>query len=577
MGLKLHIHQTHHSIGDFNAAIQYVKDNVPKKGDGLHIFPELYLTGYPLQDLCLQQPFIDSYLVALELLNKWAKNEWKGNGVLLLGGLKYHFKENDLANKIENVVYSLSPGKNLEVIYTKRLLPNYDIFDEKKYFTEGTENIIYEYEGYKIAPLICEDMWPSNHYKVNPTLELYNIAKEPIDVVINFSASPFHVGKLKKRINRGKEISKLINSPFVYVNKVGAEDEILFDGASFVIQNQEMIKLGKMFEKDYLEYEIEKNSELPIKNDNKRTSHTWESLFNPNIEGKELSKLSDEELDSILQAIKFGIQDYAQKCGFNKFLVACSGGIDSALALVLVHLSLKEGQDLEAIYMPSLYSSSQSRELSESLCQNLGVALKHFPIKFIHSSLRTAFTDNLSKPLEGLADENIQSRLRGMLIYTRSNQTNAMVINTSNKSELAVGYSTQYGDSVGAISILGDLFKIEVYQLAQYINHHYGHIIPDEIITRPPTAELRENQVDSQSLPPYEELDPILEGLLSYRLSPSDLVDMGFSIDDVKKVFNLYQKAEYKRYQFCPILKLKSKSFGFGYRVPICKTTREYI
>jgi len=257
--------------------------------------------------------------------------------------------------------------------------------------------------------------------------------------------------------------------------------------------------------------------------------------------------------------------------------VALSGGIDSALVLSLYKLALKSDQFLEAVYMPSKFSSSLSYELSYQLCQNLGIKLYSLPIKFLHSMIKNSFEDCFKESLKGIADENIQSRIRGALIYARSNQIGSLVPNTSNKSELAVGYSTQYGDSVGAIGPLGDLYKTEVYHLASYINEHFGNLIPEQIIQRPPSAELRENQEDSQSLPPYERLDAILEGILSYRFTQTDLIDRGFDEKEVSQVLKLYFSSEYKRKQFAPILKVKPKSFGFGYRVPLCKDFQVYL
>src|SRR5690606_38162249 len=267
----------------------------------------------------------------------------------------------------------------------------------------------------------------------------------------------------------------------------------------------------------------------------------------------------------------FGLREYARKCGFQNYLVAVSGGIDSALVLALAKLALLPGQKLEAIYMPGFFSASESYDYSAQLCENLAIPLRHLPIKFTHSALRNQFMDVFSQELTGLADENIQSRLRGMLLYTRSNQTGAMVINTSNKSEIAVGYSTQYGDSVGAISLLGDLYKSEVYALAHFLNRRHNHVIPSGIIERAPSAELRADQTDLDSLPPYERLDAILEGILSYKMDFKGLVELGHDEKEVSRVIQLLGRSEYKRYQFCPIIKLKSKSFGFGYRIPMSK------
>lgn len=265
-----------------------------------------------------------------------------------------------------------------------------------------------------------------------------------------------------------------------------------------------------------------------------------------------------------------------KKCGFDKISIALSGGIDSAMVLAISHLALNDASRLEAIYMPSKFSETLSRELSEEICEKLGVRLRHFPIKFLHSTVKAQFHQHLNKEVEGLTDENIQSRLRGLLIYARSNQEGSLIINTSNKSELAVGYSTLYGDSVGAISLLGDLYKSQVYQLAKYINKFVDNLIPLGLIDRAPTAELRDNQLDSESLPPYERLDPMLEGLLSGGKSTKDLLQMGFDQEEITKVSSLYTKSEYKRNQFCPIIKLQAKSFGFGDRNPITKKLTQF-
>jgi len=425
-------------------------------------------------------------------------------------------------------------------------------------------------------------MWASNIHHIDPVNEIVaQVKKEKIqlDGVINISASPFYVSKFDQRTNRAKEISHQFGCPFFYVNKVGAEDEILFDGQSFSLIGDEIIGACKRFAADILKQEIPGSIEQ--KEMNSQESLTWEELFNAKLVKKtkvpNLRQLNDDDCQEILEALSFGVQDYAKKNGFTKFSIALSGGMDSALVLAIMRLSLKEGQSLEAIYMPSIHSSPLSHELSLDLCKKLGVPLKSLPIKFLHSAGKNLFTQSFQEPFEGLTDENIQARLRGLLLYTRSNQINSMVVNTSNKSEIAVGYSTQYGDSVGAISMLGDLYKSEVYRLAHYLNKKFNNLIPEQIITRPPTAELRPDQKDEQTLPPYDVLDAILEGILSYRHSKNDLIEMGLPKDDVEKTFNLYRRNEYKRYQFCPIVKISSKSFGFGYRIPLSKDSNFYI
>ena len=574
--MQIHLHQTHHTIADFKGILEHIKNYfTTNQLPGLHLYPELFLCGYPLQDLCLQREFIEKYQSLLHDLDQWSLNSFsQENTHLLLGGLEYDFDPQGLPLHIKNVIYLLSPGQKLKTVYVKQLLPNYDIFDEKKYFTPGTVPAILELNGQKVALLICEDMWPTSSYPVDPVAELQK-CNQPIDLIVNLSASPFHLGKHEKRIERAQEISAALQAPFVYLNRVGGEDEILFDGGSFVAAPEKVISQCSFFREEHVSLLIEKQNSTATAKAGQTSINSWESLFQAQLDYSSsiptLKSHNDYQCELILHAIQFGIQEYASKCGFSNFLVASSGGIDSALVLTIMKLILKKGQTLEAIFMPGFFSASQSFDLSYELAKKLGVRHTTLPIKFFHSAIKNAYRENFGNDLAGLADENIQSRLRGALLYTRSNHQNSMVINTSNKSELAVGYSTLYGDSVGAISMLGDLYKTEIYQLAHFINKKYNHIIPSGIIERPPTAELRENQTDEQSLPPYQRLDAMLEGILSYRMSNSELIKNGFNAQEVEQVYKLYTRSEYKRRQFCPIIKLKAKSFGFGYRVPICK------
>tara|TARA_B100001971_G_scaffold215192_1_gene259797 strand:+ start:48167 stop:49918 length:1752 start_codon:yes stop_codon:yes gene_type:complete len=581
--MQFHIHQTHHQVADFKKIFSDLKQDMQNASEdkklGVHIYPELYLTGYPLQDLCLQKPFINSYQKYLEDLNQFTK-KLKGDFLFLIGGLEYELTESGLPLKIKNVIFQVEPGKELKAIYTKRLLPNYDIFDEQKYFTQGEESCVINYQDHKLALLICEDMWSSSFHNIDPVKDLFETCKgEKISAVINLSASPYYIDKPAKRSQRAQFIAKLFHCPFIYCNRVGSEDEIIFDGASFITNEKEHLLTCHAWKADSQSLEIPQ-SDSPIDEELLPSPpNTWEELFSARIDSDKLSlnELSETTCHEIINALAFGVQEYAQKSGFKKFTIALSGGMDSALVLSIVALSLKEGQSLEAIYMPSQFSSPLSYDLSYELCQNLKINLRTLPIKFLHSSSKNLFESTYDEAFEGLTDENIQSRLRGMLLYTRSNQIGSMVVNTSNKSELAVGYSTQYGDSVGAISLLGDLYKSQVYQLANYINSKFNKLIPEGIITRPPSAELREDQKDTDSLPPYERLDSILEGLLTYRYTKNDLIKMGFETEEVNRVFDLYRKSEFKRYQFCPILKISSKSFGFGYRIPMSKASQFYL
>ncbi len=575
--MQINLHQTHHTIADFNEIFSYLKREEEKGTfeNSINLFPELFLCGYPLQDLLLTKEFIRNYHIFLDDIKTWWKEKKRNNSVLLLGGLDYRI-ENDIPAQIKNVVLELSDHKSLEVIYTKCLLPSYDIFDEAKYYSPGKEASIWTYQDLSFGILICEDMWFSPHYDFNPVEKLHEISKDKsLNGIFNFSASPFHLGKEKSRMTRAKEIStQFSNIPFYYVNRVGSEDEIVFDGASFILKEQSISHKALSFKGDLITDDIQEAKLVDQICEENKSTYSFETLFNTQLcydtNPPKLLKFDDDSARTTLHALHLGIMDYANKIGAKKFLVALSGGIDSALVLTLLGLFKSSDQEVEAVYMPSQFSANLSYEISKKLCDNLGIKLTTQPIKFLHSAIRNSFKENFEE-LDGLADENIQSRIRGALIYARSNQTGSIVINTSNKSELAVGYSTLYGDSVGAISPLGDLYKSEVFELCRYINKSYQDIIPEEVINRPPSAELREDQKDEQSLPPYEVLDAILEGYLSYKYDMKDLIDLGFNVDDVAKVVRLNNLSEYKRAQFCPIIKLKAKSFGFGRRIPITK------
>jgi NAD+ synthase (glutamine-hydrolysing) len=583
--MQIILHQTHHEIGDFEGVFQYLSNNFQnRENKGLHLFPELFLTGYPLQDLSLKKSFIDDYKTLLDDLSLWSEKSLKSKNpndpfMILLGGLDYELNELGLPQKIQNVIYKIVPGKKLEKVAIKQLLPNYDLYEEKKYFSPGVQSSIIDFDGKNIALLICEDMWFSHLHDHDPIKELKQ-KNEFLDLIVNFSASPYYLNKDERRIARAKEISQYLNAPFVYVNRVGAEDEILFDGQSFIVNGDMLIKKLAAFKAEIAEVTLPEYRDSGSQLKFTEETSSWDEIYRHriNLKNNQLIPLSETELAQILDALMFGIYDYAHKSNISKFSIALSGGMDSALVITVLKLVKDKYKEIrnrpievEAVFMPGFFSSSLSYDLSYDLCQNLGFKLTSLPIKFIHSTIRNNYREHFHTDLQGIADENIQSRLRGALIYARSNEFGSMVLNTSNKSELSVGYSTMYGDSVGALSVLGDLYKTEVFEVAKYINKKFHNIIPNDIITRPPSAELRENQEDAQSLPPYEILDPILDGLLSMSFSPLDLVGMGFNQDYVAKVFNLYSKSEYKRRQFCPIIKIKPKSFGFGYRVPICK------
>jgi len=572
--LTLILAQTHQTMADFSSIRQVIIQKVSLQlkettSPRIIILPELALCGYPLKDLCLDQDFIDHYNDHLKKLEDFFLGLSPNENILLLaGGLLY---ENQ---KIYNVIFSFECGKKSQAIYRKMLLPNYDIFDEKKYFTPGVHPGYLKWNDYHLGLQICEDLWgeTKSDAENNPTTLLKKFCDKHsivLDLIINISASPFTHLKFNQRCELAQKASTTLSGAiFCYVNVVGGEDELLFDGRSFIQNKESLLHLSPIFQESWDKLSLKnilKNKHIipkPTKNDFVENTHSY---------FPELRPWTDQECEEVLAALSFGLQEYARKNGMNKFLIALSGGIDSGLVLAITALSLKPGQEIESIYMPGFFSQDLSFKLCTELVKNLNLKLNYLPIRFIHSVARNTFKDIFSQELTGLSDENIQARLRGLLLYTRSNQTGSLVINTSNKSELAVGYSTLYGDSVGALSLIGDLYKTQVYQLVHFIQKKYGAPFPSEMISRAPSAELRENQKDQDSLPPYEELDSILCHLLSGKFSTKNLKELGFQSETILKVKNLYYQSEYKRRQFPPILKVSEKSFGFGHRMPLCK------
>ena len=578
--MKIILHQQDITIGDLTTPRNILKGLSKENSsvETIHLFPEIFLGGYPLQDLVLDKGFIASYQETLLELDQSFKSAKESNQAFIFGGLSYELNEKGLPVKIFNTAYLAEPSKGIKDIYHKKLLPNYDIFDEQKYFTPGTKNSFLEIFGKTFAIIICEDMWHSTQHQVDPVSEIHQqILSDNIslDGIFNISASPFAIEKQEKRKIRVKEISQLLGAPFYYANSLGLQDEILFDGRSLSYNGKDFNEAGLFFP-ETLEVNHEYFGDPKLAKNSLTEKNTWEDLFSPRIcrESKKLLPLSNSSMEEVISAQLLGISSYAKKTGLTKITIALSGGIDSALVLALAWMANKQYAlgGVEAIYMPGQYSSSLSYDLSKKMCEQLKIPFFNFPIKFLHQNLRHSFRENIHQELEGLADENIQSRMRGSILYARSNQQNSLVLNTSNKSELAVGYSTLYGDSVGAISPLGDLFKSEVFQISNFINQSLKtNIIPKEIIERPPTAELRENQKDEDSLPPYERLDFYLEALLSHQVTRDELFQLGFDQEEITRTFQLLKNSEYKRFQFCPIIKVKNKSFGFGRRMPILK------
>jgi NAD+ synthase (glutamine-hydrolysing) len=457
----------------------------------------------------------------------------------------------------------------------KTLLPNYDVFDEYRYFEPAYEWKVMEFKGKKLAVTICEDIWNMGDnplYRVTPMEVL--IQQKP-DVMINLSASPYNYAQDIVRNSLIKAHTVKYSLPMLYCNTVGSQTEIVFDGGSLVYDaNGNKVAEMKYFEEDFQVFQLDELVNKKGASNDPSISVIESAMvffsFADVGKGEDIIQYltNDKNMEEIYQALILGIKDYFRKMGFSKAILGSSGGIDSAVTLALAVAALGK-ENVRAILMPSSYSSSHSVDDAEQLSKNLGNPYDIIPIKNIYDSFLAELAPIFKDLPFSVAEENIQSRTRGNLLMAIANKFGYILLNTSNKSELATGYGTLYGDMAGGLSILGDLYKMQVFALAKYINQRNGNIIPSNIISKPPSAELRPNQKDSDSLPEYDTLDRVLYEYIELRNGPKEIVAKGYDAALVTRVLKLVNTNEYKRNQFCPIIRISSKAFGVGRRVPI--------
>ncbi|UKT64033.1 NAD+ synthase [Pedobacter mucosus] len=540
--MKIALSQLNYHIGNFEANTKKIVSSINSakaKGADLVVFAELAICGYPARDFLESDEFITLCENAAQEIAKHCID------IACILGLP--IKNESLHGKdLHNAAYFIADGK-VSSIVKKALLPTYDVFDEYRYFEPAISFSCIEFKGKKIALTICEDLWNINDnplYVSNPMDDLIN---EQPDLMINIAASPFSYTHDDERIKVLSNNAKKYHLPLFYVNQIGAQTEIIFDGGSLVFDAEGVMKAEmKYFEEDLQVFDL---SEIE------------------NVKNKYPSPLRATDIEQIYEALILGIKDYFQKSGFSKAVLGLSGGIDSAVVCALACKALG-AENVMAVLMPSKFSSDHSVQDALDLVTNIGCMHEIIPIKDAAFAL-----DNLLEPaFKGLpfnlAEENIQARIRGIIVMAMSNKFGYILLNTSNKSECAVGYGTLYGDMCGAIGVIGDVYKTQVFELANYINKE-KELIPINTIVKPPSAELRPDQKDSDSLPEYDVLDKILYQHIELKQGALAIINQGFEEVLVKRILKMVNVAEFKRYQTPPILRVSSKAFGMGRRMPI--------
>ncbi len=538
-------------------------------GADLVVFPELATTGYPPEDLLLRPGFVRA---ARESLDEIARAT---DGLVALVGTPWF--DRDLANAC-----AVCANGSVQAVYRKHFLPNYGVFDEHRYFAEGRDLVVLRLGDASVGITICEDVW-------QPGPPATDLALAGAQLIVNLSASPFHVGKAEEReemlVTRARDTSSYL----AFCNLVGGQDELVFDGHSVVLDDSgEVIARAPGFEEHLLVVDVEPIEAIGRRlRDARRRALDRSREHVPAVELVELPPPGDHEdeiegsvepfepeLEQMRLALTLGLRDYVEKNGFEEVVIGVSGGIDSAVTAALCADALGP-ERVHCVSMPSRFSSEATRSDARAVAESLGCAFREIPIEPVVSAFHDVLAGEIEGGLAGLAAENLQARVRGVLLMALSNTYGWLVVSTGNKSELAVGYSTLYGDMVGGFALLKDVFKTDVYRLAEHLNDRAGRdVIPRSTIERAPSAELRDDQRDSDSIPEYEELDPVLEAYVEEDRSREELV-AEFDPAVVERAVSLVDRAEYKRRQAPPGVKLRPKAFGRDRRTPITNRWRD--
>ncbi|WP_282126492.1 NAD+ synthase [Marinifilum flexuosum] len=544
--MKIALAQLNYHIGNFDSNTEKIISSIEKakqENVDLVVFSELAICGYPPKDLLERKDFIERTQDALQKVAEACTDI-----AAVVGGPSIN--PNTKGKNLYNSAFFISNGK-VESIHNKTLLPNYDIFDEYRYFEPNTEFSLVEYKGKKIAITVCEDLWEkqptdnnfakSELYTISPMEELNKLNP---DFVVNIAASPFSYNQQDLRTNILKSNIERYNLPVVYVNQIGAHTELIFDGDSMVLNSKGDVACRlKYFEEDYQVVDMNE------------------------IEDNAIEIAEVDYIEKIHDALVLGLKDYFDKMGFKQATLGLSGGIDSAVTVVLAERALGK-ENVRVLLMPSEFSSDHSIKDAVDLAENLGIEYEIVNIQEIFSEFQKALKPSFGDLPFNVAEENIQARIRGTLVMGLSNKFGHILLNTSNKSEAAVGYGTLYGDMNGGLSVLGDVYKTDVFKMAWFMNKD-KEIIPVNTIVKPPSAELRPDQKDSDSLPDYDVLDGILYRYIEKNMSSKEIIADGFEKQIVEKAIRLVNMNEYKRFQTPPILRVSSKAFGFGRKIPL--------
>ncbi|HEV2693890.1 MAG TPA: NAD+ synthase [Verrucomicrobiae bacterium] len=563
--MKIGLLQLNSTIGDFAAnreKLLAAYAQAVARGAEFVLAPELFLCGYPPRDLLQRDDFIEANLSAL------VETAHKIGAVPLCVG----FVDRSPDRPGRALRNSAAVLRNGQIVWrtTKSLLPTYDVFDEDRYFEPAKKVEPFIFEGRKLGITICEDIWndedfwPDRLYRHDPVKDLISQGAE---MILNLSASPWCDGKERTRLDMLRRVARDEKIPLAQVNSIGANDELIFDGHSVALDARgDVLALGQGFVEDILVVELEPQSGKPL---------TSLKRGGPEKSGRELNFDFPPREQLLFSALSLGIRDYVRKCGFKSVLLGLSGGIDSALIAVIAADALG-AENVFGVAMPARYSSEGSLTDAEKLAKNLGLRYEVLPIepafKALEAQLKNVFAG--TKPNE--AEENIQSRLRGLTLMALSNKFGGLVLTTGNKSEMAVGYCTLYGDMNGALAPIADVLKTDVYRIARWVNRE-REIIPADSITKPPSAELRPGQKDQDSLPPYDVLDAILDLYVVKNLGKQEIISRGFDAAVVNDVVNKVTFSEYKRRQAAPGLKVSPRAFGMGRRIPVAQKFRTKV